>query len=55
MPDAADGKKLYPLTVAPAGVLLWQNQSIPDVFGGKPQEPSGHEKTPVFLAKYWGF
>jgi hypothetical protein len=22
---------------------------------GKPQEPSGHEKTPVFLAKYWGF
>jgi hypothetical protein len=32
-----------------------KNQSIPDIFGGKPQERYGYEKTPVFLAKYWGF
>ena len=45
----AESKKFVALTVAPAGVLYGQKQSIPDIFSGKPHGLFGHEKTPVFL------
>ena len=44
-----EGKKSVAPTVAPAGVLYGQKQSIPDIFSGKQLGLSGHEKTPVFL------
>ena len=46
-----DGKKSVALTVAPAGVHYGQKPSIPVIFGGKPQTPSGHEKSLVSQGK----
>ena len=44
-----DGKKLYPLTLTPAGVLLCQKQSIPGTLGGVTVDRLENEKTPVLL------
>ena len=46
-----ESKKFVALTVAPAGVLYGQKQSIPDIFSGKPHGLSRHEKSLVSQGK----